>query len=168
MPITLDFSHADDIVAHLTQLVTPTSDPLFTVKYTGFVAVAGVCVYEMAIKDIFIDFGTRKHPILGAVTRDLFDRINGRVGYQIIKKEYVPRFGEKYEQKFGKAIEVRSAAFLRSHGRDMVNSYNNLIIWRNEFAHAAQVPATATFTEAVKAYEDGKEVIRCLNIALDR
>jgi hypothetical protein len=168
MPITLNFTHADDVVTHLNSLVTPTSNPLVTVKYTGFIAVAGVCVYEMAIKDIFTTFATKKHPVLGSVTRDLFERINGRVTYKVVKDEYVCRFGEKYQKRFTTRIHNCSANFLAASGRDIVTSYNNLIVWRNEFAHAGRVPVTATFPEAIRAYEDGKEVIRCLNEAMDR
>jgi hypothetical protein len=168
MPSTLKFDHADAIVAHFSALASPSVDPLITAKYAGFVAVAGVCVYEMAIKDIFINFGMRKHPVLGSVTREKFERINGRVSYKAIKDDYVSLFGEKYSLKFSKAIRTRSDELLRLNGRDIVSSYNNVVTWRNDFVHAAQVPATATFLEVVRSYEDGKEVIRCLNESMDR
>lgn len=168
MPSTLDFTHADSIVAHLSTLIIPTLDPLITVKYAGFVSVAAVCVYEMAVKDIFLNFAAAKHSILESVTRERFDRINGRVKYKILKDEYVPLFGTKYSLKFSKAIHKQSQAFLRTHGRDIVSSYNNIVIWRNDFVHAAHVPSTATFAEVVRSYEDGKEVIKCLNLTMTR
>lgn len=168
MPSRLNFDHADAIVAHLATLVSPALDPLITIKYAGFVAVAAVCVYEMAIKDIFVNFGMKKHPVLGSITRETFDRINGRVKYAVIKDDYIPLFGEKYSSKFSKAIRKRSDEFLRLNGRDIISSYNNLVIWRNDFVHAARVPVTATFPEVVRSYEDGKEVIKCLNESMDR
>lgn len=107
MPSTLNFNHADAIAAHFAALVSPATDPLISIRYAGFIAVAGVCVYEMAIKDIFINFGEKKHPVLGAVTRETFDRINGRVGYRVIKDDYIPRFGDKYSLKSGVAALVQ-------------------------------------------------------------
>ncbi len=168
MPITLNFSHADSIIGHLSTLVSPTVDPLIAVQYAGFVSVAAVCVYEMAIKDIFISFATAKHPILGNVVREKFDRINGHVKYKALKEEYVPLFGSKYSAKFSRAIRQQSDAFLRTHHRDIISSYNNIITWRNDFAHAAHVPATATYAEVLRSYEDGKEIIRCLNLVMTR
>lgn len=168
MPSTLNFSHADAIVLHLNTLVAPTLDPLIAAKYAGFVTVAAVCVYETAVKEIFMNFADKKHPVLGSMTRETFDRINGRVIYKTIKDEYVPKFGNRYSKKFSAAILRNSQAFLRQNGRDIISAYNNVITWRNEFVHAGQIPATATYAEVIRSYEDGKEVIKCLNVAMDR
>jgi hypothetical protein len=168
MPSTLDFTHADSIIPHLSNLVSSGLDPLIAANYAGFVTVAAVCVYEMAVKDIFTNFATAKHPVLGSVIREKFDKISGRVKYKIIKDEYVPLFGPKYSAKFSKAIDSVSRTFLRENRRDIISSYNNIVIWRNDFVHAAHIPATATFAEVVRSYEDGKEVIRCLNSAMNR
>jgi hypothetical protein len=168
MPTTLNFAHADAIVTHFAALVSPTLDPLIAVKYAGFVSVAAVCAYEMAIKDIFMNFAAKKHPVLGSMARETFERINGRVKYKALKDEYVPLFGSKYSTKFSNAIQRRSREFLRLNGRDIISSYNNVVTWRNDFVHAAHIPATATFAEVVRSYEDGKEVIGCLNSSMDR
>ena len=57
---------------------------------------------------------------------------------------------------------------VKANGRDFISSYNNVVLWRNDFVHAARLPTTATFNEVMRSYEDGKEVIRCLNLAMDR
>jgi hypothetical protein len=168
MPSTLNFSHADAIVSNLNSLVSPALNPLIAAQYAGFVTVAAVCVYEMAVKEIFMNFADLKHPILGSMTRETFERINGRVIYKTIKDEYVPKFGSKYSTKFAAQISRNSKNFLRLNGRDIISAYNNIITWRNEFVHAGQIPATATYAEVVRSYEDGKEVIKCLNEAMHR
>ncbi len=73
------FRHADDVIAHLNTVVPTITDPLLVAKYSGFAAVAAVTVYELAIKEIFCEFGRRKHKILGNFTESYFDRINGRI-----------------------------------------------------------------------------------------
>jgi hypothetical protein len=168
MPITLHFEHADAIVADLTAVASQASNPLVSVRCAGFVSVAAVCVYEMAIKEIFMSFANRKHPVLGSITRETFDRINGRVSYREIKEKYVPLFGDKYSKKFSNTIRRQSNEFLRLNRRDIISSYNNIVTWRNDFVHAARIPTTATFAEVVRSYEDGKEVIRCLNASMNR
>ena len=63
------FQHADDVVAHLKGFVPLLADPLLKAKYAGFVSVAAVTVYEMAIKEIFICFARRKHKVLGGISK---------------------------------------------------------------------------------------------------
>lgn len=168
MPYVANFQHADDIVSHLNGVVPGLADPLLSAKYVGFVAVASVTVYEVAIKEIFIAFAKDKHKVLGAFTESYFNRINGRIGLDVVKKEYVNRFGKKYLVRFEKRLEAAARARLLSHGRDIKNSYNNLITWRNDFAHAGRIHATSTYAEVVQAYEDGKIVIHCLSEAMVR
>lgn len=51
---------------------------------------------------------------------------------------------------------------LQSERVSIKTSYQNLITWRNEFAHAGQIPTNVTYFEAVKAYEIGKKLIQCV------
>ncbi|WP_038168539.1 HEPN domain-containing protein [Verrucomicrobium sp. BvORR106] len=168
MPYATHFQHADDVVAHLNGVVPTLGNPLLTAKYVGFVSVAAVTVYEMAIKDIFCDFANRKHSVLGAFVESHFKRINGRIKLQIVKDEYIPRFGTRYTKKFSRLLESTAKSHLRLHRRDIKTSYNNLIVWRNDFAHEGKINSTTTYNEVVQAYLDGKEVIHCLAQAMVR
>jgi hypothetical protein len=49
-----------------------------------------------------------------------------------------------------------------------MRSYSNLILWRNNFAHVGNVPATATYAEVTQSYEDGKFVIHALAASMVR
>ena len=100
MPITLNFIHADGVVAHTRQLVSSATDPLIVGLYSGFITVSAVCSFEIAIKEIFTTFAQQKHPVLGNVTKDRFERISGKVAYKALKEDYVPMFGDKYADKF--------------------------------------------------------------------
>jgi len=162
------FQHADDVVNHLNTIVPDITDPLLRAKYVGFVSVVAVTVYEIAIKDIFIEFANKKHKVLGSFTESYFDRINGRIKLSIIKDDYIARFGVKYKKRFQKRLEQKSNDYFRLNHRDIRNSYANLITWRNEFAHEGRIKTSATYEEAVQAYEDGKEVIHCLAACMTR
>lgn len=156
------FLHADDIVTHLNGVVATIADPLLVAKYVGFVSVSAVTVYELALKEIFIEFARKKHKVLGNFTESYFHRINGRIKLCIIKDDYISKFGNKYNIKFQKNIEKKCKDYLSMHHRDIRNSYANLIQWRNDFAHEGKINSTTTYNEVVQAYEDGKEVIHCL------
>ncbi|MBX3177273.1 MAG: hypothetical protein KF886_07935 [Candidatus Hydrogenedentes bacterium] len=162
------FEHADDIIAHWRDLVPTLSDPLLSPKYVGFASIAGVTVYELAIKEIFISFSQKKHRIFGHYAESHFSRINGRIRVKDIKEEYIPRFGQKYVNRFCLNVEKKEKDHLRQYKRNIRNSYANMIAWRNQFAHEGQINTTATFDEVVKAYEDGKEIIHCLARSMTR
>lgn len=162
------FRHADDVITHLKSVVPTIADPLLVAKYSGFVTVAAVTVYELAIKDIFCEFGRQKHKVLGHFTEAHFDRINGRVGLDNIRKDYCAKFGDAYLEKFKRKLDAESAKYLKLHRRDVKSSYGNLITWRHNFAHNGAFPTTATFAETIQAYEDGKQVIHALAAAMTR
>jgi glutathionyl-hydroquinone reductase len=162
------FQHADDVVAHLNSVVPTLMNPLLAAKYVGFVSVVAVTVYEMAIKDIFVDFAGKKHLVLGNFVEAHFKRINGRIKLSVVKEEYVSRFGARYVKRFQRMLDVAAGAYLKANRRDIKSSYNNLIVWRNDFAHEGKINSTTTYSEVVQAYEDGKEVIHCLAASMIR
>jgi RiboL-PSP-HEPN len=168
MTYDLHFKHADDVIAHLNSVVPQLQDPLLESKYVGLVTIAAVTVYELAIKEIFCDFAQRKHIVFGTFIKAYFDRINGKIKRKVIEDEYLSKFGEKYVERFRKNLNQASISHLSSNGRDVHSAYANLITWRNAFAHEGTFSTTATYTEAVQSYEDGKIVIRCLAKALKR
>jgi RiboL-PSP-HEPN len=142
--------------------------PLLEVKYTGFVTVATVTVYELAIKEILIQFAHKKHKVLGTFTERYFERLNGRIRTREILERYLPNFGDKYVTKFKGRLYKASVAYLKANKRDILSSYGNIITWRHEFAHEGRVNITATYAEASQAYQDGKVVIDCLADAMAR
>jgi hypothetical protein len=168
MPYAQRFQHADDVVAHLNTVVPNLADPLLKAKYTGFVTIAAVTVYEMAIKDIFSEFAAKKHAVFGRYVESKFKRINGKIGLDVIKDDYVKGFGGMYLKRFKVALDNASDGYLRQNRRDFRSAYGNLIVWRNDFAHEGSVKAQTTYEEVVQAYEDGKQVIHTLATSMVR
>ena len=168
MPYLDSFQHADDIVAHLNTIVPALTDDVLRVKYIGFVAVAAVTVYEMAIKTIFIEFAKKKHKVLGTFTEAFFERRNGRIKISHLREDYIIKFGEKYLRRFNTKLGKCSNDYMRTNRRDIQSSYSNVINWRNDFAHEGILRTTATYPEVLQSYEDGKEIIRCLAETMTR
>ena len=168
MPYRSNFIHADEIIVHLGSLRGHGMNPLLESKYIGFVAVACVTVFEMAIKEILVSFAEKKHVVLGNVVRNRCERMNGRIQIDTIKQDYIVPFGIKYQKKFDRKIAERAKFVMRSRHRDIHVSYKNLILWRNDFAHSGATGGNATWAEVIQAYEDGKEILDCLFHALVR
>ncbi len=57
---------------------------------------------------------------------------------------------------------------LRAAGFSVKGSYANLLAWRNEVAHAGQIPMNATYAEVKAAYNSAKGVLQCLATAMRR
>jgi hypothetical protein len=168
MPYTDRYQIADQLINHLQTVMPTITDPYLISRYTGMVAIVGVTSYELAVKDIFIEFARVKHKVLEACTRDYFDRLNGKIKFSFLRDEYAFHFGIKYKARFKRKIHCRQKLVLRDQGKSMLDCYNNLITWRHQFVHEGIVPNTATFPEAVDCYECGKHVIACLAASMKR
>tara|TARA_R110002051_G_scaffold208187_1_gene274132 strand:+ start:62 stop:568 length:507 start_codon:yes stop_codon:yes gene_type:complete len=162
MAYTSHFEIADDMINHLNSIIGGTSDEFMSSRYIGFVSISAVTVYELALKEIFIEFAQKKHNVFGTYAESHFDRINGRIKTSQIKDDYVKKFGTRYLRRYQRKIQETEDSFLRSHRKSVLSSYNNLITWRNDFAHEGHIPNTVTFSEVVNSYNLGKEVIRCV------
>jgi len=156
------FQLADDIISHLDTIVGGIADPFIQSRYIGFIAISSATVYELAIKEIFCNFGQTKHKVLGAFVSNYFNRINGRIKTRILKKDYISKFGEKYLKRFNRKLDEKEKEFLRNHGVSVLSAYNNVIEWRNQFVHEGKIPNTVTYAEITKSYVTGKEIIECL------
>jgi len=84
------------MIAHLDSVVRGVSDPFIESRYVGFVSIAAVTVYELCIKDIFINFAKTKHNVFGSFIENYFERISGRIKLRHIKNDYLKKFGDKY------------------------------------------------------------------------
>lgn len=168
MSYSKHFRLADDMITHLDTVIDDIDNPFISSRYTGFVAVAAVTVYELAIKDIFCEFGTKKHKVLGNFTFSFFNRINGRIKLTTIKTDYISRFGDKYVKKFENKVQEAEKFTLREYSTSLTACYGNVIAWRNQFAHEGKLPSTATYHEVTKSYQIGKKIIICLAETMKR
>jgi hypothetical protein len=162
------FRLADDYISHLDVVIGGIGDPFIKSQYTGFLAVSAVTVYELALKTIFQEFAEGKHKVLATFSNAYFRRINGRIRIDEIKREYTKRFGDKYSTRFNKKLTDRERSILLTQRESIKSSYENIITWRNGFAHEGIIPATATYEEVRKSYACGKHVIHCLAESMKR
>lgn len=159
---------ADDMISHLNTVISGVHDPFISSRYVGFVAVAAVTVYELAIKEIFMEFAKKKHKVFGTYAENHFERINGRIKNKDLKNEYIKKFGDKYLRRYNKKLDLMERSILVSQRKSLKSTYANMIIWRNQFAHEGQVPSFVNYQEVVDSYELGKQLIDCLAETMKR
>jgi hypothetical protein len=168
MPYTDHFKLADDFIAHLDSSIGGIADPFIRSRYVGFVAISAATVYELALKDIFLSFASKKHKVLGSFVQGYFERINGQIGTKRILEMYLPLFGEKYVERFRKNLEVIELDSLKKDSVSVKSSYSNLLTWRHSFAHEGIVPMHVTYDEVKKSYQYGCSLLHCLNKSMCR
>ena len=64
---------------HISQVALP--------KFTGAISVSAVTSYELAIKEILIDYAHSKHNLFGCFVQNYLSRLNGRIEISDLKKE---------------------------------------------------------------------------------
>lgn len=165
MPYTDRFIATDYLLSHLSTVVPGLSDPALQASYAGFLSVSAVTVFELAVKDIFIDFATKKHQSFGKYAGSNFSQINGRIKLPHLS-DYVKSFGDKYSIKFKKNLDDKEVEVLRTARANIRSSYSNLIICRHTYVH--QGNPTLTFSEIQTNFGYGKLVIECLFNAMKR
>jgi di/tripeptidase len=154
------FQSTDDLMNHLNTFVPTLPDEELKSKYAGFLSASAVTVYELAIKDICIEFAEKKNKTFGFFIEKHFSRINGQILIKDIKN-YVGKFGEKYLTKFNTKLEKKKNELLGTYRNDIQAVYGNLITCRHKFIHTSA--HTMTFNEVVQSYQMGKEIINVLN-----
>lgn len=159
---------ADDLIKHLDCIIVPSMDPFLRTRYVGFVCVSAVTVIELAIRDILIEFAAKKHRVFGAFCQDAYERLNGRVTLKDLRTVHIKRFGDRYLKRFDRLLEGQEGRELAASGRSVASSYGNLITWRHSFAHQGVLPPNASYAEAKQGLELGKQVLQCLDLALQR
>lgn len=161
MPYSDRFTDTDNVVTHISGAIGGIADIAILSSYAGFLSVSAVTVFELAIKDIFKDFATRKHNSFGVFVYNHFDRINGRIKLKDLKEEHVTSFGIKYKNRFKRLLDQKETASLIAGTGSILSSYGNLITCRHNFVH--QGSPTLSINEVIRCYGLGKEVIHTLN-----
>ena len=69
----------DALIANLTPYLSTITDAAVLASYAGFLSVSSVTVFELAIKDIFENFATKKNIVFGHFVEKHLSRLNGRI-----------------------------------------------------------------------------------------
>jgi RiboL-PSP-HEPN len=161
------FPLADDYIKYTDNYVITITDPSIKSRFTGFLSISAVTVFELAIKTIFIDFSAKKHKVFGAFVQKRFEKLNGRISLNDIR-QHLSFFGEKYIKRFDRKLEKLEAEIIKTQKNSVKSSYGNILRWRNDFTHKGISPQNATYEEAKNSYERGKLVIKCLAESMNR
>jgi hypothetical protein len=156
----------NDLIKNLTDHTMSLSDPLLRSKYTGFLTISSVTLYELAIKSIILSFTKKRDHVFNNYAEQAFKRLNAKIKLQNLRDDYLKRFGGQYLTKFNSILISKEKEHLLLDKQSITNSYSNIIQWRHDFTHEGKPPLYASFTEVINSFEVGKHVIHSFSQAL--
>lgn len=160
------FLATNNLIVHLKTVIGTIADPAIIANYAGFLSVSCVTVYELAIKDIFSEFASKKNKVFGTFIEKHFAKINGRIKIDDLRGTHVKLFGDKYLERFCKKLQKRESEIFTASRVSIITVYGNLVVCRHQYVHAGA--PTLTISEVMDSYENGKEVIHCLSDSMKR
>lgn len=162
------FVDLDALVVHMDTILPAISDQVLVSQYVGFLCVTVVTVFELSIKDIFLDFSSKKHQAFGVYCGNVIEKMNGRISIKDLRDDHIRKFGQKYVRKFTVLLDACERRALAGSGQSVKAAYGNVLVWRNSFAHQGILPANANYDETRNGYSAGKDVMACLASAMRR
>lgn len=134
----------------------------FRANLAGLLIVNMCSTYETCVKEIIINFAERKHAAFGAFATKNYAKLNSRINVPDLYK-YAKLFDGELAEKFKENLRRKRARINQRTGKDICQSYEQILSWRHDFAHAGI--HNTTIEEALKFHNLGKRVLYIMDEA---
>lgn len=160
--------HRDTIVPHLeridglfdeinTQVLLGSSRVVdFRADLAGLFVVAVAAMYESCIKDSIVTYASQHGYRFEYFAANSFNRLNSRIRIGDLNK-YAKNFDVSIHGAFNRNLQYRKEKFDKLIGRGLVSSYDQLLDWRHDFAHAGR--RNTTLEEAIDTHRIARHVV---------
>ncbi|MCU4181655.1 HEPN domain-containing protein [Bosea sp. BH3] len=151
-------STLDDLIEEINSLI-PSSSPrsvTFRADLAGLLVVAMAATYETCVKEILCDYASRHHAAFGGFTVRNYERLNSKIRVSDLKK-YCETFDPAIHSRFKRNLSQKKNSILERTGSNIETSYEQILNWRHDFAHARG--RNTTIEEAVKTHTSGKRIL---------
>lgn len=156
--LDLHFHKVDELVVEIQSLVPSTSYRAvqFRADLAGLLVVAIAATYETCVKEVMFEYSSRHNSAFGEFTQRQYERLNSRINVRDLKR-YCETFNPNVCAKFKHLLSERKRRILSRTGKNIENSYEQILAWRHDFAHA-RIRRT-TIEEASATHLFGKRVL---------
>lgn len=128
----------------------------FRADLAGLLTVCIVANYESCVKETLFKFASNHHCKFADYVSSSYSQLNSQIRVNNLKG-YCKDFDPGARTKFDSLFKTRKNIIKTRIGRDIEDSYNQIIDWRHDFAHAAQ--RKTTIEEAYKFHILGRHVL---------
>jgi len=128
----------------------------FRADLAGLLTVCIVANYESCVKDTLVKFASNHHCKFADYVSSRYSTLNSQIKVEKLQ-EYCKHFDSDAKTKFNNLLSTRNSKIKTKCGRDIKDSYRQIIEWRHDFAHAAQ--RKTTIEEAYEFHLLGRHVL---------
>jgi RiboL-PSP-HEPN len=165
--LDLHFAKIDALIAEINGFV-PSTDyraVQFRSELAGLLVVAMAATYETCVKDILYEYANRHHVAFGKFALRNYEKLNSRVQINDLRK-YCELFDPAIKLRFRDNLSTRKKSLLDRTGKNIETSYEQILSWRHDFAHARI--RNTTIEEAGATHRLGKRVLYVFDEAFSR
>lgn len=137
----------------------------FRADLAGLLVVAMASTYETCVKEILYEHANKHHLAFGNFARRNYEKLNSRVKVNDLQK-YCELFDPAIKARFKDRLAAKKRSLLDRVGANIETSYEQILSWRHNFAHAGVRPTT--IEEATKTHRLGKRVLYIFDDAFNR
>lgn len=156
--VEVHFSKIDELSEEMNSIVPPNGyrNIQFRSDLAGLLIVAIAATYETCVKEILQERAAQHHPAFGGFAQRNFEKLNSKIQVSDLTK-YCKVYDPSINVKFKTLLAKRKEKILERTGINIESSYQQVLNWRHDYAHA-RIRHT-TIEEAVKTHMYAKRVI---------
>ena len=165
--LDIHFSKIDALIIEIDSLVPSVSyrSIQFRADLAGLLVVAMAATYETCVKEVLYEYANRQHIAFGAFALRNYEKLNSRVQVRDLKK-YCETFDPAICARFKTRLASKKQMLLDRAGKNIEASYEQILSWRHDFAHAGI--RQTTIEEAAATHRIGKRVLYVFDDAFNR
>ena len=165
--IDIHFVKIDDFIGEINDLVPISNYKTiqFRSDLAGLSVVAMAATYETCVKETLYDFANRHYVAFRNFFLRNFNKINSRIQVSDLKK-YCETFDPIVCTYFKEELKQRKNLLLQRVGRNIKSSYEQILSWRHNFAHAGI--RNTTIEEAATTHRFAKRINYIFNEAFSK
>lgn len=160
------FRRIDDLFVEMSKFVPPgtVNGDALRADLAGLLVVTMAATYEACVKEILYSYASGHHANFGSYVSLRYEKLNSKVSIPDLH-HYAKIFSSSAEVKFKAALKERRNLILDKTGKDIKDSYEQILQWRHAFAHSWA--RNTTLEEASDTHKLAKIVIYCFSCAFD-
>ena len=117
------------------------------------------------MKDVLYAYASRQHVAFGDYAQRSYEKLNSRIAVRDLKK-YCEIFDPSICNRFRSRLAERKRLILARAGKNIETSYEQVLSWRHDFAHARI--RNTTIEEAAATHRVGKRILYIFDDAFNR
>lgn len=156
--LDIHFNKIDKLLKEIESLVPNENVSLvqFRSDLAGLLVVAIAATYENCVKEILYEHANQYHIAFGDFAYRNFERLNSKIKVNNLE-DYCKLYNDSIFNEFRKNIKTKKSLILQKTRKNIVQSYEQILNWRHDYAHA--LISNITIEDAAAMHLLGKRVI---------